>query len=565
MHSNPRHALFFTTLLAALVAVVALPGTALAGGSGSTRNAGNDENGMDWSGYEYKANDQDQNDSADRNRNGSMNQDPAEQQAEDEEWYDPTDWFDEDNDDQVRYDYDEYWFDPAYHMDQGYYTSWEWDTDRKEWVDSSDQGDMTTNPVGPYYNDFDYDRTTPVYAGQEYRWNSRSDRWEPVRSYAFWTDSYQQNTSSEQQQKDREQANRNQSRNQQTKTITGTIQGFRHLNLSGVSDQHTLVKLRLRNRDNVIVDLGPRTDLDDLSLSKSDTITIRGRTGTIDGRDVLMARTFTVNGNSHQVRMTSGNRTNDRVVQGQVEDSKEMQTKQGRSDHTFLKVRMDNGRSVVLDLGPNIDRSDIQIERGDRLSAMGQRSDVNGRAIFVARSFILGEGNSSSNQEMNSNRNEQNRNGQNRNGQTDWNRNGQNRNGQNRNGRNDWSNDQSDQSDQSGRSGRDYNRNVNWNDIETSDGQYSFHGFVGDWKKLNIDESGRPSTLVQLCLEDNRCVIVNLGPDTSLDDLGLERGDWIWVRGTRKNVNGQSCLQATRINVEGETIKSSNRDYDEYD
>lgn len=63
--------------------------------------------------------------------------------------------------------------------------------------------------------------------------------------------------------------------NSQSITISGKIDGFRHLNRqdsSGTAEQQTLVRLRLQDGRAMAVDLGPKRNLQKYDLEKGDQI-----------------------------------------------------------------------------------------------------------------------------------------------------------------------------------------------------------------------------------------------------------------------------------------------------
>lgn len=76
--------------------------------------------------------------------------------------------------------------------------------------------------------------------------------------------------------------------------------------------------------------------------------------------------------------------TQRRQVSGTIQDTKQVQLAQQRQKHTFAKVRTQQGRTVVVDLGPSNRVNQLNLSRGDRIQAQGQVSMVNQRPVLMS-------------------------------------------------------------------------------------------------------------------------------------------------------------------------------------
>lgn len=66
-------------------------------------------------------------------------------------------------------------------------------------------------------------------------------------------------------------------------------------------------------------------------------------------------------------------------------------------------------------------------------------------------------------------------------------------------------------------------------------------------------------TLVNIKLEDGKTSTVDFGPAASLENIGLDEGDSITVRGHKSQVNGREVLVADLLQVDGEKVSSVSR------
>jgi hypothetical protein len=258
-----------------------------------------------------------------------------------EEWYDPSDWFNEDNQ-----------------------TSYETENSLSEgnWDDT-------------YY---------PHRTGYYY-WDSADQNWNDQESA--------QQTVSNQQKKN----------NRNTARFDGTIDGFKKVSLidrKGVKDDHTFVKVSLKNGQSRIVSLGNSKDLGDLDLSKGDKISVSGQMVKLDGKKIILADTLRSGGDSHSfagsnqpnLKNRSGQAAHAGMVtrSGTLEDATKVKLdKQKRDENLIVRLEMEDGTSCVADLGPNTTMEELNLDEGDTVWIKGKKRQINGKTLIVAKQLRI--------------------------------------------------------------------------------------------------------------------------------------------------------------------------------
>ncbi len=350
-----------------------------------------------------------------------------------EEWYDPTDWFDDDYNYGNTYDYEEtdnYYDDGSYNNDYSYWNDnlgSDWYTDENDPADYDYWDSRRDYDYGTYYGSNNRSNYGSTYGTD---WDYYTDEDDPV-DYDYWDSRYdydyrannnrntwqnnQNNMRQNQQRADRNQRNwqQNQQRNQrvQQAQLQGQLESWQRKNLDGQRDAHTLVRMRLQNGNSAIVNLGPNVDLNRLNLDRGDRIVVDGRRGSIDGRTVLMAqrvragdRTVRMNNwepdqrqarnqsrydRSQMQRGDQARSNNKAQTQGYVEAWQRVNLRGQPDAHTVLRVRLQDGNAKLINLGPNVSVSRLNLDRGDRIMVQGERGSINGRVVLAAEKVRL--------------------------------------------------------------------------------------------------------------------------------------------------------------------------------
>lgn len=318
--------------------------------------------------------------------------------AAEDEWYDPTDWFDGNNlehDDTLNvgtydaYDYDyDYGFDDAY--DYGYdWTSYDNTWGVNDWDDDYYDAD--------YWGDYDWYDTYDTIDGDI----------DDTYTYIIYPRSYSDSSSA---QNSTAQSDRSQ-KGQKSKVakLNGTVQGLSKMKLkrpSGAIGTYTIAKVALENGKTTIVNLGRESQLQDVQLKKGDKIQALGRRGQVANETVFVAHKLKANGStidanptirltqSNQGQSTSGNNPD---AQAQQNRDSAQQTIQGtvasvtkaaadassKQQHTLINLRLENGQSTIVDLGPAASLEKIDLQAGEQVTVRGTQRNMNGRQVLV--------------------------------------------------------------------------------------------------------------------------------------------------------------------------------------
>ena len=90
---------------------------------------------------------------------------------------------------------------------------------------------------------------------------------------------------------------------------------------------------------------------------------------------------------------------------------------------------------------------------------------------------------------------------------------------------------------------------------QSSQKQVSIRGQLEGYSRVQLKGQQDPHMVVRLRMQDGERAFVNLGPNTSLGDLSLNRGDKVVIKGNRGTIDGRSVLMARSIQIDGEMIK----------
>jgi hypothetical protein len=217
--------------------------------------------------------------------------------------------------------------------------------------------------------------------------------------------------------------------------MEGRIDSFRGANLSdnrGYRANHTLARLRLENGRTAIVDLGPTQNLQRLNFEPGDRIEVRGQFAQVGDRRVIVAQELKIDDTVTRIRQAEGRlgqsasrgysedadgrygygaqdrqRFDQRPTQTRSAQARSSQQRFGeqitlngrldgfrhvnlrtqqneRNQHSLVRVRLENGRSAIVDLGPKKDLDDLNLQTGKPISIQGRRGTIDGRSVVHA-------------------------------------------------------------------------------------------------------------------------------------------------------------------------------------
>src|SRR5262249_50540788 len=152
------------------------------------------------------------------------------------------------------------------------------------------------------------------------------------------------------------------------------------------------------------VNLGPREAISNLDLDRSDFVTVRGRCAVKDAAGRLVASSLDFRGETIALNGLNGGfereefaRTGEwrdlrgEILSTHIETFREV-------PHTIARVRFDDGRVELIDLGPQRNLRDVELREGARVMLharpgefagrtrmLADRMEVNGRTVYIER------------------------------------------------------------------------------------------------------------------------------------------------------------------------------------
>lgn len=174
----------------------------------------------------------------------------------------------------------------------------------------------------------------------------------------------------------------------QNVTLQGEVTETRQVNIKGQQDKHRLIKMKTDRGQEVMVNLGPKARLSDMDLRRGDQIRVQGRVGTINGKNVLMAKSVRSGNQTHNIarqgQLFDSPRDRSASIQGEIEQVKQFNMKGQQDAHNLARIRMQDGQSVVVNLGPKRNLRDLQLSEGDRVTIQGRRGKIDGKTVVLA-------------------------------------------------------------------------------------------------------------------------------------------------------------------------------------
>lgn len=225
-------------------------------------------------------------------------------------------------------------------------------------------------------------------------------------------------------------------------------------------------------------------------------------------------------------------------VNGALQSYREINLQGQPEPHTVVKVRTNDGRIALVDLGPRVDLRQMNLEQGDMVVAEGRRGTINNEPVLIATS-IRAEGQSRQLRTSGV-------------GDDLWLQGTQNR--------GDQAAPRRERPPRAENRGSMTNRDMQRRQYRTTqDRQMTaaatptrLHGDLQSFGRVQLQGQQDAHTIVEMRLDDGQRALVNLGPRVDPQDLNLKRGDTITVEGRRGRINQQPVLMATSIEVNGE-------------
>ncbi len=323
-----------------------------------------------------------------------------------EEWYDPSDWFNDDGviDYEDTYDYDtNYWgadntgYDDAYYYDDYWYDTYDydyvdygfhyvWDSAEQKW--ETDYGYHT----GSYDIVYTPAMTAEQQQQQQTAQRDQKEGQEGQQQMAqqgqqepLEQDEYAQTQTQEQREKPGRRLNR--------VNISGTIDGFRKMNLQTGDDEktieQTLARVTLENNNSYVVAMGDKKITEELKPKTGDKIEVQGISAMINGQPAVIAGQMKIGDKTVNIEREAAESI---AFTGTVENFGKAEV-EGRGEHLLVSLKFeegrDKGKGIVVDFGPNTTMEDLKLKKGSKITVVGRKAQVGDKAVLVARQFNI--------------------------------------------------------------------------------------------------------------------------------------------------------------------------------
>lgn len=176
-------------------------------------------------------------------------------------------------------------------------------------------------------------------------------------------------------------------------TVTGKIQSIRPIRLTnseGATAEHTILNLQFQDGRSVLVNLGPQVDPDERNLKSGSTVVMSGSTGKIQNRRVLFAREVKVN---QKIPADSESANADlsptAQIRGVVEDYQRLFLYPSGQSKPLLRVRFEDGRTALIDLGPETSWFDLDLEEDATIAVHGWPEMIDRQRVIRAKTISV--------------------------------------------------------------------------------------------------------------------------------------------------------------------------------
>jgi hypothetical protein len=148
----------------------------------------------------------------------------------------------------------------------------------------------------------------------------------------------------------------------------------RTLDPKGQAKQNFVALLQTDQGRRVVVDLGPPQQLQAVSLKQGMQVDAHGQWVRIGDRPVLWASRLTVDGKTVQIRRPQ--RTQPRQLTGQIMRTKEVEIRGTDLTNQVVLLQTDQGRQMVVDLGPMTNLRGLTLKAGAEIKVRGQPARI---------------------------------------------------------------------------------------------------------------------------------------------------------------------------------------------
>jgi len=171
--------------------------------------------------------------------------------------------------------------------------------------------------------------------------------------------------------------------------VDGTITEMKDVKLAGFDEKHVIA--RIKNRENMVakVDLGPKGRISDLDIQKGQSVSVWGKRGTINEKYMLMAYWINVDGNRVSIKRPKD--MNLKRYTGKILKLKKTAFGEKTGNHVMARVELDQGMKTIVNLGPENQLGNLNVQSGKEFSMLARPVIVNGKKALVAEQVMMGD------------------------------------------------------------------------------------------------------------------------------------------------------------------------------
>jgi len=171
--------------------------------------------------------------------------------------------------------------------------------------------------------------------------------------------------------------------------VDGTVVEMKDVKLAGFDEKHVVA--RIKNRENMVakVDLGPKGRISDLDIQKGRSVSVWGKRGTINEKYMLMAYWINVDGNRVHIKRPKD--MNLKRYTGKILKLKKTAFGEKTGNHVMARVELDKGGKTIVNLGPENQLGNLNVQSGKEFSMLARPVIVNGKKALVAEQVMMGD------------------------------------------------------------------------------------------------------------------------------------------------------------------------------
>ncbi|MES4785068.1 MAG: hypothetical protein C4294_03815 [Nitrospiraceae bacterium] len=163
--------------------------------------------------------------------------------------------------------------------------------------------------------------------------------------------------------------------------------------MRGTKAEHLVVLISTEEGRRIIADLGPTKNLKDVQIATGDQISVMGPVVRISDRRILLAKKLRADGQTIRIRReVPSMRERGRELQlmqakqvtGQIEKVAQLKVRGTDKKHTVVRLKTDEGRRIIADLGNPKDLRDIQVKSGQQMTLQGPMIHLSGKPVIIA-------------------------------------------------------------------------------------------------------------------------------------------------------------------------------------